>query len=614
MTETIRRLTVAQRLFLMLAVFALAVSIGGAIGVTQLRASDHHYHQLVAERSPGYIALARSQRHFQIVGKHLNHMLLEGADAAARERLWKLVNEEFGNFQTRTGQYEAGNPDEKKLADRNRGLHAELERGAAKVHDLVKAGDVAAATKVMRAEVDPAIDRLRDTLKDHVDAVLAAQATFAADRAAEARQAMVVLGGALVLGLGLSIAFGLVCIRSIARPLEEATRIAAAVSTGDLRDQQVGAAGNDEPARLLQGLVRMQQQLRDMVGRVQTSTDSIRTASDEVARGNIDLSQRTEETASSLQRAASSMSQLTGTVNQTADSARTANQLASSASAVAARGGEVVSQVVSTMDEINTSSKKIADIIGTIDGIAFQTNILALNAAVEAARAGEQGRGFAVVASEVRSLAQRSAEAAREIKTLIGASVEKVESGSRLVQDAGNTMTEIVASVQRVSDIIGEISAAASEQSSGIGQINGAVTQLDQMTQQNAALVEQSAAAAESLKEQSSQLAAALAGFQLGGAHTVVSPQAVAQMAIAQAAAKPAAHVTAPGPAAKIEPKLEPKATAPAAAKVAASKPAAPKTPLATAPAPATAPAKPAATSPAPAGAPNGGDDDWETF
>jgi methyl-accepting chemotaxis protein len=248
---------------------------------------------------------------------------------------------------------------------------------------------------------------------------------------------------------------------------------------------------------------------------VRASADSIGTASREIAVGNQDLSTRTEQTASNLQSTASSLQQLTGTVRQSADSARTANQLAVSASEVAQRGGAVVAQVVSTMEQINTASKKIADIIGTIDGIAFQTNILALNAAVEAARAGEQGRGFAVVAGEVRSLAQRSAEAAREIKRLIGASVEQVESGSRLVHDAGSTMGEIVASVQRVSDMIGEISAAAAEQSQGIGQVNGAVNQLDRMTQQNAALVEQSAAAAESLKDQSRQLVTAMAAFRI---------------------------------------------------------------------------------------------------
>ncbi|MES1163407.1 MAG: methyl-accepting chemotaxis protein, partial [Rhizobacter sp.] len=291
-----------------------------------------------------------------------------------------------------------------------------------------------------------------------------------------------------------------------------AITIMAEVTAGNLAvDVPAAPAGS-----LLAGLQTMIQSVRNTVIQVRNSTDSIGTASNEIAIGNQDLSSRTEQTASNLQQAASSMEQLTGTVKQSADSARQANQLASSAAEVAQRGGVVVSQVVATMDDINASSKKIADIIGVIDGIAFQTNILALNAAVEAARAGEQGRGFGVVASEVRSLAQRSAEAAKEIKGLIGASVEKVQGGSKLVGDAGSTMNEIVASVQRVSDIIGEITAASAEQSDGIGQINGAVTQLDQMTQQNAALVEESAAAAESLKAQAAALAQVVGTFRLG--------------------------------------------------------------------------------------------------
>ena len=249
---------------------------------------------------------------------------------------------------------------------------------------------------------------------------------------------------------------------------------------------------------------------------VSRSVGNIHTASGEIASGSSDLSQRTEQTAGSLQETAHSMAQLTSNVRQSAEA--TANQLASTAVTAARRGGEVVQQVVANMDEINASSKRIADIIGTIDGIAFQTNILALNAAVEAARAGEQGRGFAVVASEVRSLAQRSAAAAREIKSLIGASVDKVESGSRLVQDAGSTMDEIVGGIRRVSDIIAEISAAAGEQSQGIGQVDRAVTQLDGMTQQNAALVEESAAAAESLRDQAGQLTTVIRAFRLSEA------------------------------------------------------------------------------------------------
>jgi methyl-accepting chemotaxis protein len=285
------------------------------------------------------------------------------------------------------------------------------------------------------------------------------------------------------------------------------------MADGDLSQDIAVAPGAEQS--LLAAVRDMSRGLAAIVANVRTGTDSMTVASREIAAGNQDLSERTEKQAGSLEQTASNMQALTDTVRQSAEAAAQANQLAGSAATVAQRGGEVVSQVVSTMDEINTSSKKIADIIGVIDGIAFQTNILALNAAVEAARAGEQGRGFAVVAGEVRSLAQRSAEAAREIKGLIGASVDKVESGARLVQDAGSTMDEIVASVQRVSDIIGEITAASAEQSQGIGQVNQSVMQLDQMTQQNAALVEEAAAAATSLEQQAQTLQAAVATFKL---------------------------------------------------------------------------------------------------
>jgi len=304
---------------------------------------------------------------------------------------------------------------------------------------------------------------------------------------------------------------------SITGPIGYAASVAEAIAGGDLT-RPIRLEGKDEASQLLAALDRMQSSLRDVVGQVHQSSQSIQLSSAEVASGNGDLSQRTEQAAGSLQQTASSMEQLTGTVRQTAAAAGQAKTLAATAAGVAERGGQVVAQVVTTMQDINASSRRINDIIGTIDGIAFQTNILALNAAVEAARAGEQGRGFAVVASEVRSLAQRSAEAAKQIKTLIGASVERVEAGSLLVASAGTTMNDIVASVQRVADIVGEISSAAEEQSSGIGQVNRAVTDLDHMTQQNAALVEQSAAAAESLKEQASTLTTLVATFRLQAA------------------------------------------------------------------------------------------------
>jgi len=302
--------------------------------------------------------------------------------------------------------------------------------------------------------------------------------------------------------------------RSVTEPLRKVVHATQVIAGGDL-SRRIEMDGRDELCELCHSLEAMQGSLRDIVGNVRHSTDSIQVASDEVASGSQDLSSRTEQAASSLQETASTMEQISGTIRHTADAARTANQLATSAADAATRGGAVVSQVVSTMDEITQSSQRIVDIIGVIDGIAFQTNILALNAAVEAARAGEQGRGFAVVASEVRALAQRAASAAKEIKVLISASSEKVDAGANLVHDAGASMAAIVDSVQRVADIIGEITSASTEQSDGISQVNTAVTQLDSMTQQNAALVEQSAAAAESLKDQASKLASVVSVFKL---------------------------------------------------------------------------------------------------
>ncbi|WGT62607.1 methyl-accepting chemotaxis protein [Variovorax paradoxus] len=332
-----------------------------------------------------------------------------------------------------------------------------------------------------------------------------------ARRIESARSLMMGFGlAALLAGVGGSIWLS----RSIMQPLGEAIFIAETVASGDLSKEFETERGGDF-GRLLRGMGEMEDTLTDVVTRIKASTDSIVVASGQITAGNHDLSSRTEQQASSLEETAASMEELTSTVKQNADNARQANQLALSASEVAVKGGSVVGQVVDTMASINASSKKIVDIIGVIDGIAFQTNILALNAAVEAARAGEQGRGFAVVASEVRSLAQRSAAAAKEIKGLIDDSVGKVDVGSALVSEAGKTMEEIVSGVKRVTDIIGEITAASHEQAQGIEQVNQAIAQMDQVTQQNAALVEEAAAAAQSLQEQAGNLSQVVATFKL---------------------------------------------------------------------------------------------------
>jgi methyl-accepting chemotaxis protein len=340
---------------------------------------------------------------------------------------------------------------------------------------------------------------------------------LAEDTYRDARNLMLMLG-MLALASGAFIAWWVA--RSITRPMHEAVKVAETVAAGDLTSR-IEVTAKDETGQLLQALKNMNGSLQNIVGQVRMGTDTIATASSQIAVGNLDLSSRTEQQASSLEETASSMEELTSTVKQNAENARQANQLAASASEVAVKGGQVVSQVVDTMHSINESSRKINDIIGVIDGIAFQTNILALNAAVEAARAGEQGRGFAVVATEVRNLAQRSASAAKEIKSLIGDSVEKVEAGGKLVTEAGATMDEIVASVKRVTDIMGEITSASREQEAGIEQINRAITEMDTVTQQNAALVEEATAAAGSLQEQTVNLTQVVSVFRIDAAHVV---------------------------------------------------------------------------------------------
>ncbi len=405
-------------------------------------------------------------------------------------------------------------PEEKKLFEESlikRGAYTELRNAALK---LKEEGEQAQAEELADSKLVPALEAYENSIKallsfqtHHID-----QTASSIDTQYRTAQISLVVLALVAVLLGCGLAWGLTV--GIIGPIHQAVKLAQTVAGGDLTSR-IEVKFKDETGLLMQALKEMNDSLVRIVGGVRNGTDTIASASGQIAAGNLDLSGRTEQQASSLEETAASMEQLTATVKQNADNARQANQLAVAASGVAIKGGSVVAEVVGTMGAINASSRKIVDIIGVIDGIAFQTNILALNAAVEAARAGEQGRGFAVVAAEVRNLAQRSAAAAKEIKTLIGDSVDKVEEGGKQVAEAGHTMDEIVDSVKRVTDIMAEISAASQEQTSGIEQINQAITQMDQVTQQNAALVEQAAAAAASLQEQASNLSEVVSVFKL---------------------------------------------------------------------------------------------------
>ncbi len=431
----------------------------------------------------------------------------------------------------RTAALDAIAASRKEVAAHYAALSARIhgEEGQRKLAEVLKerqdyAGELDAFDKAARGGDIPAartilVDRMRQQQREYEDALERLAKHHEGIMSASVKEADDVVDGAQAALAALSLAAAALAAlaawlvtRSITQPIARAVHVAETVASGDLR-LRVHSTGRDEPAQLLQALERMGDSLRRIVGDVRLSSDSIATGSTQIANGNADLSQRTEEQASNLQQTAASMEQLTATVRNNAETAQAASALASGASDAAARGGQVVGDVVRTMDGISASSRQIADIIGVIDGIAFQTNILALNAAVEAARAGEQGRGFAVVAGEVRSLAQRSAQAAKEIKVLIGESVSQVETGGALVAQAGEAMDEIVTQVKRVNEMIGEISSASGEQRRGIEQIGDAVGQLDQVTQQNAALVEESAAAAESLKQQADGLARAVGAF-----------------------------------------------------------------------------------------------------
>ena len=509
--------TIRVRLWLGFGLLMVLMLAMAATGIGRLAQLNRQMGDVIHDKYPKTVVAGDIVDQLNLVARSVRNILLlkdakqiqsesdriTGADRATREDLAQL-DKMLTDAQSRA-----------LLASLNQALAAYIDKRQ-KVMTMVEQGVKEGAIDVLIGEVRPvqsATMNAADTLIKQQQELMRAAGDEVQQNYQHARNLLL---GLTMVGLLAATMIAWMITRSITRPLDRAVHVAETVAAGDLTSA-IDSEGRDETSKLLRALKKMNDNLLDIVSQVRVSTDTITTASSEIARGNLDLSSRTEQQAASLEETASSMEQLTSTVRQNADNARQADQLAGSASTLAGRGGAMVGQVVETMGAINDSSRKIVDIISVIDGIAFQTNILALNAAVEAARAGEQGRGFAVVASEVRSLAQRSATAAREIKELIADSVARVSDGSKLVEQAGTTIDEMVHSVQRVSAVVNEISTAGQEQSSGIEQVNLAIAQMDHVTQQNAALVEQAAAAAQSLQDQASQLTRLVSVFKLDG-------------------------------------------------------------------------------------------------
>ncbi|MBB3219497.1 methyl-accepting chemotaxis protein [Pseudoduganella umbonata] len=523
----VANLGIGKRLALGFAVICIMLVAMVQLSNVMLSRVNNGTHEIVNNRMPKIDATGRMQAEINDIAIALRNMLLY-ADPADRQRQRNevLASRQAIDAVLRDLETTIQNP---QAVDLLRQMRTDATLYATMQDTLmghVGSGADEAARELLANRMRPLLARLKGTVGAQAalqKEISAAAAREAADTYASTRNLMWGLGITAVV-LAALVAWWIT--RSITAPVGQALGVANTVAAGDLTSR-IEAATQDELGELLRALRRMNENLASTVATVRQGTDIIATAAAEVATGSQDLSARTEQQASALEQTASSMEQLASTVKQNADNARQANTLAAAASNVAARGGDVIARVVDTMEDIRSSAGKIGDITGVIDSIAFQTNILALNAAVEAARAGEQGRGFAVVASEVRTLAQRSAAAAREIKELIGASTEKVAAGSRLVGEAGSTMHEIVDSVQRVTDIMGEISSASVEQSAGIEQINRAIVEMDAVTQQNAALVEQAAAASESMKGEAARLAQAVAVFRIGAdAGTVRRPAA----------------------------------------------------------------------------------------
>jgi methyl-accepting chemotaxis protein-1 (serine sensor receptor) len=508
-------LTIKSRLVFVISFLSFLLIGSGIVGITSLSGANSslktmYEEQLVPTQQLSQVARMIGDNRVSVAES------MNGDPAVVVKRMDAVmarmdeVNKLWDAYSSRTLD-----PDEKKLAEKTRDLRQKFVTDGLK--PTVEALRNANVQQAMELEAGPMTQQY-SAFQESLDALIKLQRDQAKTAFEKGQSTYLTVRNisilAIFVGVGLAALIGMWLIKAISVPLNEAVRLAKAVSEGDL-SQKIEITSRDETGQLLAALKIMNDSLSHTVGQVRSGTETIGVASREIASGNADLSSRTESQASSLEETASSIEELTSTVKQNAENARQANQLVVSASDVAMRGGRVVGQVVDTMGAIKDSSRKIVDIIGVIDGIAFQTNILALNAAVEAARAGEQGRGFAVVAAEVRNLAQRSAGAAKEIKALISDSVEKVDAGSKLVDEAGKTMNEIVTSVKHVADIMNEISAASQEQSAGIEQVNLAINQMDEMTQQNAALVEQAAAAADSMQTQAATLAQAVAVFKL---------------------------------------------------------------------------------------------------
>ncbi|MCV2354418.1 methyl-accepting chemotaxis protein [Paucibacter sp. B2R-40] len=513
--KALSNLSIANRLTLGFGLMGTLIAVVAAAGIYSNNRSEAAIHEIVEDNMRGLSLVNDMSESVHIVSRVTRSMILLD-DKSSIEGEVKKIDAARAKYDQALAEMEKmpASAQEQALQTKVREAAAVARPLNSQVQALARENHDAEARDLLLKTASPATKQWQDRM----DELLAFQETETAADAASAFADAAFLDRAMMgltaVALGLAALLGWLISRSIVQPIQRAVQVAQTVAAGDL-SAKIEVSGKDETAQLLQAMKTMNENLLRVVGDVRNGAESIATASAQIAGGNFDLSQRTEEQAANLEETAASMEQLTATVRNNADTARQAAQIAGSASAVAQKGGAVIGDVVRTMEDINASSQQIVEIIGVMDSISFQTNILALNAAVEAARAGEQGRGFAVVAAEVRALAQRSATSAKEIKALIGASVSKVETGTKLVASAGSTMGEIVTQVGRVNDLIAEISAATIEQTSGIGQINEAVNQLDQVTQQNAALVEESAAAAGSLQSQAAGLVATVGSFKL---------------------------------------------------------------------------------------------------